>query len=83
MSIDYKAAATILFYQDGNRYTFKIEATKKYYLDLAHQVIDAALGDTVLYAPHPTEVLNVKVEPSGELFVDGFVVQVYPEGDSE
>ncbi len=44
---DYEAAAIHLWYQDGNRnrYEDALEASKDYYLDRAHQVVDAALGD--------------------------------------
>ncbi len=79
MSIDYKAAAIHLWYQDGNRsrYDDAIEASKAHYLDRAHQIVDAALGDTVLYRKETYE------EAKAARYQGDPYIQVYPKGDSE
>jgi len=48
---DYLSAAINLWYQDGNRGKYKdaLPTSKDYYLDRAVQIVDAALGDKVLY----------------------------------
>ncbi len=78
MNINYRAVAIILWYQDGNRDKFDDadESLTDYYLDRALQVVNAALGDTVLYKkvyrqPTLADIETIKF------------VQVWPKGDNE